>query len=351
MKSSWYTEPCLAPDSESRRQAEKHQNTLTKPPKSLGELENIALDFAAWQGNHIPSCEGILVRIFAGDHGICKHSVSAFPQSVTAQMLSNFLSGGAAISVLAKRLDADFGAVNLGTCEPLPDMDGLVNAQLMEGTNDFSQTNAMSDDTMMACMNLGAQQINQAVEAKQQLSLFIGGDMGIGNTSSASTIYSLALGSPARDTVGPGTGLDSQAVQQKISIVDQAIRLHQEAAKGPLEILARVGGLEIAALCGAYIRSAQQQIPILVDGFITTAAALLAAKLNPSVREWMMFAHVSAEPAHALALEHLNASPLLNLGMRLGEGSGAAIACPLIMEALALHREMATFESAGVSQS
>jgi len=220
-----------------------------------------------------------------------------------------------------------------------------VKHPLMSGTNDFTQDMAMSRDTLLSALAIGRDRLNLEAD------LFIGGDMGIGNTTAASAIYSVLLKQPPEITVGPGTGVDEAGISSKHRALYAAFNLHGEHLNVPMDVLQRVGGLEIAGLVGAYIGCAQAGIPILVDGFIATAAALLATKINPSTREWMIFAHKSAEPAHNLALESLNAKPLLDLGMRLGEGSGSAVAAPLIISALELHNNMATFDSAGVSES
>ena len=346
MNQIWIHEPCKPINHSAIDEARAHQAILTKPANSLGELENIAIKFAGWQGQVTPQCSKILVRVFAGDHGVCAHGVSAFPQAVTAQMIDNFISGGAAISVLSKQLDADFAVVNVGTINPTDDSAGLVNVQLAPGTDDFVNQPAMSEAIMLAAFDAGRQQVHSS-----GAHIFIGGDMGIGNTTSASAIYSTLLDLSPEITVGPGTGVDKTGLEKKRQVLYQAFNFHGEDIDSPLAILQRLGGLEIAGLVGAYISAGQAGIPILVDGFITTAAALLAVEINPSLREWLLFAHVSAEPAHIHALKKLDATPLLDLSMRLGEGSGAAVAMPLISNALALHNEMATFADAGVSAS
>lgn len=328
------------------KQAKAHQASLTKPAGSLGYLEDLAIQFCAWQGTNSPQCNNVLVRVFAGDHGVCQQGVSAYPQQVTAQMILNFLSGGAAISVLSKSLNADFAVVNMGTVEELPDSVGLVNVQLRPGTEDFTQSSAMQAETLFKALRHGQEQVESS-DAK----LFIGGEMGIGNTTSASAIYSQLLGLTPEQSVGPGTGVDQEGLTNKQNALHRAFEYHHGKLDKPLDILQHVGGFEIAALVGAYIASAQQGIPILIDGFITTAAALLAVRINPSVRQWMLFAHQSAEPAHHLALEAMGATPIVNLGLRLGEGSGAALVVPIIQSSLALHNEMATFANAGVSEA
>lgn len=344
MKLDWILEPCKPIDNIAINDATARQAVLTKPANSLGVLEDIAIKFAGWQGQILPKCDRILVRVFAGDHGVCAHGVSAFPQTVTTQMISNFVTGGAAISVLSKHLNADFWVVNMGTINTTSDVAGLINVQLAEGTDDFVKSPAMSETTMQEAMNAGRQQV-----INSNAHIFIGGDMGIGNTTSASAIYSLILDLTPEVTVGPGTGVNAEGLDTKRKVLHQAFDHHANKTDSPLAILQRFGGLEIAALVGAYITAAQVGIPILVDGFITTAAALLAIEINPQVRDWLLFAHRSAEPAHIHALAKLNAKPLLDLGMRLGEGTGAAIAMPLILNALTLHSQMATFKDAKVS--
>ena len=262
-------------------------------------------------------------------------------------MVHNFLAGGAAISVLSRHINADFAVVNMGTAEPINiTNDKLVTHQLMNATHDFTEQAAMSTLTLQKALQAGADEIKA-----QQTDLFIAGEMGIGNTTSAAAIISLLLKVGPEATVGAGTGVDKDGMAIKRNVIYRAFNKHGDALETPLSILQHVGGLEIAALVGAYIAAAQQSTPILVDGFITTAAALLAVEINPSVRDWMMFAHQSAEKGHVLALKKLDAKPLLNIGMRLGEASGAAVAVPLIQSALALHKQMATFDEANVSNN
>ena len=350
-RSSWWFDPVGPMNIEAYQQACQHQQQLTKPAGSLGRLEQLAQSFARWQGQALPELEHILVTVFAGDHGVCAHGVSAFPQAVTTQMICNFLSGGAAISVLSRALDAQFSVVNMGTVEPLPAMmlehPYLTPTNIAHSTADFTAEPAMTPEQLAYCLNTG----REAVTRQPTAQLFIGGEMGIGNTTSASAIYAAVMGLSVSAAVGPGTGVDDEGLQRKQRAVKQALSLHQSTLDDPLDILRCVGGFEIAALVGSYIACAQQGTPVVVDGFICTAAALLAVAINPGVQDWLLFSHCSAEPAHRLALEYLEAKPLLDLGMRLGEGSGAAIVVPIIQSALLLHREMATFEQAGVSDT
>ena len=341
---SWYDKPTAMVCSATRDRARRHQRQLTKPPGSLGRLETLAESFAGWQKHDHPVLENIGVRVFAGDHGVTCHGVSAFPAAVTVQMIDNFLNGGAAISVLSQHINADFAVVNMGTFTPLNDAQGLVNLAIAPGTNDFSEQPAMSADVMQRCLSAGRDEVD-----KLDCQLFIGGDMGIGNTSSAAAIVAAELQLSATQVTGRGTGVDATGLQRKQHIIERALQRHEDALTQPLAVLRCVGGLEIAALCGAYLRCAQRGIPILVDGFIATAAALLATRINSGVQQWLIAGHLSAEQAHKKTLEAMQLQPLLDLGMRLGEGSGAAVAVAIIQSALLLHNNMATFAEAGVA--
>ena len=342
MALDWIKHPCPRPNQETRGAALGRQGILTKPAGSLGRLESLAIDFAGWQSKDLPRLDSISIRVYAADHGVCAQGVSAFPQEVTGQMVHNFLAGGAAISVLAKKMEADFEVVNLGIKSTIEDAPRLQNVPIARGTADFTKQPAMNDEQLITALNIGRDSVTDS-------DLFIGGEMGIGNTCSASAIYSAMLSLPPSQTVGPGTGIDKQTMQQKANVIDTALNVHTGNLTSALDVLECLGGFEIAALTGAYIRAAQKKIPIIVDGFICTAAALIATNINASCRDWMIFAHQSAEPAHIKALQSLEAEPLLSLGLRLGEGSGAALTVPLIEQALLLHSNMATFDAAGVS--
>jgi nicotinate-nucleotide--dimethylbenzimidazole phosphoribosyltransferase len=342
----WILEPSQELNATAMAAAQARQSQLTKPTGSLGMLEQLAITFAGWQGVEQATLNTILVRVFAADHGVCAQGVSAFPQEVTAQMIMNFVNGGAAISVLAKSMGADFQVINLGAATVIADAAKLINSPIAAATQDFTKHAAMSSAQLQQALGAGQMHVSDP-----NAQLFIGGDMGIANTTSASAIYSAVLGLTSEQTVGPGTGVDAQGIQAKQDVINRALDLHSDALNDPQEILRCVGGFEIAGLVGSYIAAAQAGIPILVDGFISTAAALLAVEINPSVREWMIFAHKSAEPAHCHALEYLHATPLLDLDMRLGEGSGAAVAVSLIRSALELHSGMATFAQAGVTDA
>jgi nicotinate-nucleotide--dimethylbenzimidazole phosphoribosyltransferase len=344
---SWLMWPVKKIDIEMITLAKAYQKTLTKPIGSLGQLEVIAEQFSGWQASLHPELLSIAITVFAGDHGICRQGVSAFPQEVTAQMIINFLTGGAAISVLSRDLDADFCVVNMGTAYPIANEFTqhhlLVNEPVNSGTKDFSVEPAMTSQQLDKALLIGKKRVESL-----NVDLFIGGEMGIGNTTSASAIYSALLELPAENTVGPGTGIDEDGLALKQALITKALNLHQSNLGSAYDVLRCLGGFEIAGLVGSFIACAQRGIPVLVDGFICTAAALIAVRLNPDVRGWLLFSHCSAEPAHIIALDYLEAAPLLNLGLCLGEGSGAAVAVPLLKAALSLHNKMATFSQVGI---
>jgi len=349
LSSAWLFQPAWPLDRVAAEAARAHQQRLTKPAGSLGELELIAERFAAWQGRADPRLEQMAIRVFAADHGVCAQGVSAYPQAVTAQMIGNFLSGGAAISVLARQLEVDLEVCNLGTVGAAPlAQPGLRECVIAPSTADFTEQPAMTRGELARALRAGADAVPDVA-----LQLFIGGEMGIGNSTAAAALVSALLALPAEMTVGPGTGVDLAGIARKRRAVERGLAVHGHAIGAsespPLTALECLGGFEIAALAGAYIRCAQRGIGVLVDGYISTAAALCAVRINPQVREWLLFGHVSAEPAHRLLLEHLGAMPLLDLRMRPGEGSGAALAVPLLRAALDLHNGMASFASAGVS--
>ncbi len=340
--------PVAKLSTEARSLAQERQSQLTKPLGSLGRLEEIALKFAAWQNTEKPVISKVALRIYAADHGIAApkedFSVSAFPQEVTAQMVHNFSSGGAAICQLARQQDFDFKVLNMGTVKPLPELASVISIPQASGTCDFTETEAMTADQLQACLQAGADSVPQDAQ------LFIGGEMGIGNTTSASALMAALLGLKGADVAGRGTGISDKVLAYKIACIDKALVLHGNATSA-LDKLRCMGGLEIAALVGAYIRAAQLGIPVLIDGFITTVAAALAIEINPEVGDWMLFSHCSAERAHREILAYLDAKALLDLQMRLGEASGAATAVPIIQLALLVHSQMHTFAEAGVTHA
>ena len=347
MNEFWWQAPCQPIDHVARQKATQRQARLTKPSGSLGRLEQLAIDLAALQGRECPHLEQPWIAVFAGDHGVVEEGVSAYPQAVTRQMLHNFVAGGAAISVLAHQLNARLEVIDLGTAGGGEPLGGVHSYELGPGTANFTRGPAMTAEQCQAALAAGRASVERARQV--HAGLYIGGEMGIGNTTAAAALGCALLDLPALALTGPGTGLSETALTHKQRVIDSALLLHQRDCGDPLEALARLGGFEIAALTGAYIACGQYGLPALVDGFITTVAALCAVRLNPACRPWLLFGHRSAEPGHALVLQALKAEPLLDLGLRLGEGSGAALAVPLLRLACGLHGSMATFDEARVS--
>lgn len=344
---SWLHGPIPAPDAVIAQAARAHQELLTKPAGSLGELEELAIRLAGLQARDRPRVERVRIAVFAADHGVAAESVSAFPQSVTMQMVQNFAQGGAAISVLARMLGAEFEVIDLGTAAARSPMQGVRSVRIAAGTANIAREPAMSSAELGLALDAGRDAALRAADTG--CDLFIGGEMGIANTTSASALACALLCLPARELVGPGTGLTAAGVAHKASVIKRILALHADHCDSPLEALRRLGGFEIAALVGAYVACAQQRLPVLVDGFIASVAALCAQRAIPGLRPWLIFAHRSAEPGHGRVLEALGSRPLLDLGLRLGEGSGAAVAVPLLRAACALHAGMATFTEAGVA--
>lgn len=344
----WLDAPLHPLDTAMADAARARQNQLTKPPGALGELEEIAIRLAAMQGRERPCVDALRITVFAADHGVCAEGISAFPQIVTGEMIKNFARGGAAISVLARQLNAPLEVIELGIVSDLQDIPGVLHHPIAAGTANFAREPAMTTEQCGRALQAGREAIERAVHNGTQL--FIGGEMGIGNTTSAAALACALLNETPERLAGPGTGLDAQGVKNKARVIRQALELHQKRLHNPLDVLRCLGGFEIAALTGAYIAAAQAGLPILIDGFITTAAALMAERLHPGVSAWFFYGHGSAEPGHAHILNALNARPLLSLGMRLGEASGAAVAVPLLRLACQLHDGMATFAEAAISQ-
>lgn len=347
MNGSWWQNTVRAVDGGRRAQALARQTQLTKPQGALGRLEQVAVDLAGLQGRSQPAVERIWISIFAADHGVAQDSVSAFAQEVTGQMLANFAHGGAAINVLARHLGAELELLELGLAHDIAPLPGVRRLQIAAGTANFRQQSAMTSTQCMNALWAGREALLRSIDKGAEL--FIGGDMGIGNTSSACALACLLLDRPAARLVGAGTGMKDAGLKHKIWVIEQALKLHRPQVKSPLDALTRVGGLEIAALAGAYIAAAQEGMPVLVDGYICCAAALCASRMNPGIAPWLFYSHRSAEPCHQVLLDALDAEPLVALEMRLGEGSGAAVAVPLMQAACRLHNEMATFQEAAVS--
>jgi nicotinate-nucleotide--dimethylbenzimidazole phosphoribosyltransferase len=316
----------------------------TKPLGSLGRLESLALQMGLIQQSECPQLDQAQLVVFAGDHGLAARGVSAFPSEVTWQMVENFLAGGAAVSVLARQHGLALTVVDAGVAKDIAPRAGLQIRKIAHGTQDASQGPAMSAAQCQAAMQAGAEVV-QGLPGNAVLF----GEMGIGNTSSAALIMSRLSGLPLSQCVGRGTGLDDAGVQRKLQVLEEALVANAQATE-PLAVLAALGGFEIAMMCGAMLEAAQQNRLIVVDGFIATSAVLVAHALQPLVLQRCVFAHQSDESGHARMLAHLGVQPLLHLGLRLGEGSGAALAWPLLVSSCRILAEMASFEAAGVSQ-
>lgn len=318
----------------------------TKPPGSLGRLEALALQLGMIQRTSAPSVARPAMIVFGGDHGIAAEGVSPYPQAVTAQMVANFVAGGAAINAFSRVAGLALEIVDAGVASPLPASPQLVDAAIARGTRNFAQERAMSRDEALAALAAGAARVRHHAALGTNVIGF--GEMGIANTSAAACMMSRLLDVPIDACVGRGTGLDDAGLAHKRAVLGRALERHAHAHE-PLDVLAAFGGFEIAMIAGAFIEAAHARMAILVDGFIATSALLVADALAPAVREYCVFSHVSNEAGHRRMLEHLGGEPLLALDLRLGEGTGAALALPLVRAAAAFVNEMASFESAGVA--
>ncbi|HGU9765054.1 nicotinate-nucleotide--dimethylbenzimidazole phosphoribosyltransferase [Acinetobacter baumannii] len=345
---NWWLESVKQPNLDAKQQAEQHQLQLTKPTGALGDLEQIAITLASLQSNAHPQVSHPWIAIFAGDHGVVEENISAYPQAVTRQMLQNFTTGGAAISVIAKYHQAHLQVIDCGTVGEAYEYAGVERHCIRAGTANFAKQAAMNADECRAALELGKKSVDTA--KANRADIYIAGEMGIGNTCSASALACLLLNDTAEQLTGVGTGIGADQLRHKIEVIEKAIELHHKHVIGDVfKTLCAVGGLEIAAITGAYIRCAQVGLPVIVDGFISSVAALCAVRMNPQVRDWMLFGHQSAEYGHRRILQELNAEPILNMNLRLGEGSGAGTALALVKMACALHNQMATFAQAAVS--
>lgn len=343
----WVYGGCPAASQIHRKAAIERQTRLTKPTGALGRLEALTIDLAGLQATDRPRADRVPIIVFAGDHGIAAQGVSAYPQEVTIAMMANFASGGAAISVLAREIGSRLEVVDAGSLADtlLP---GVITDKPRRGSRDFSQSPALDPDEVGFAFACGKRAVARAMADAPDLVIL--GEMGIGNTTSSAAIAAALLSVPATAIAGHGTGLDADGRTRKAAIIEGALSRHGLVDPAPSveTVLAAVGGLEIAALCGAIISAGQARLPVLVDGFIVSVAALAACRLNPSCGPYLVFSHTSAEAGHRHVLDELRARPLLDLDLRLGEGSGAALALPIVRLACALHNNMATFAEAAV---
>ena len=324
-------------------------NNKTKPLGALGQLEQLALQIGRIQKTLTPALSNPQILVFAGDHGAAKAGVSAYPQDVTWQMVENFLAGGAAINVFAKHNDLGLRVIDSGVAHDFGARDGLVDAKVGPGTRNYIEEPAMGAHECAAALVKGAEIARKLADEGCNVLGF--GEMGIGNTAAASLITHALTGASLEDCVGRGTGLDDAGLARKRDLLAQAVaRAALPADADPMNVLAEFGGFEIVMMAGAMLGAAERGMTLLIDGFIVTSALLAASRIAPSIREYCVFCHRSAEPGHLAQLQDLQAEPLIDLGLRLGEGTGAALAWPLVSAAVAFLNEMASFASAGVSE-
>lgn len=335
------------PDRELAEKAQRRLDNLTKPPNSLGRLEEFAKRLVSIYKTPIPDLPKKVVFTFAGDHGVTEEGVSAYPSEVTRQMVYNFLRGGAAINVLARHAGADVVVVDIGVNYDFDDTDGLIKEKVIYGTKNITQGHAMSRQEAVRCVETGIKLARSY--AQEGYRMFATGEMGIGNTTPSSAIAAVVTGKTVEELTGRGTGIGEEAYQRKISVIKKAIDVNGPDASDPIDVLSRVGGAEIGGIAGLCIGAAENSIPVVIDGFISTAGALIAYCLNPRVAEYMIAAHMSEEQGHRAMLEYMNLRPVLDLDLRLGEGTGAALAMTVLDAALKIYREMATFDEAGVT--
>jgi nicotinate-nucleotide--dimethylbenzimidazole phosphoribosyltransferase len=326
--------------------AQERLDSLTKPLGSLGVLETMARRLCGISQTMTPSVARKIILTFAGDHGVVSEGVSSVPQEVTQQMVYNFLSGGAGVNVLARHVGADVRVVDVGVAADVS-ADGLICANVMKGTANFTQGPAMDPRQALASIAVGMETARQAIDDGAEI--LGSGEMGIGNTTPSSALFAVLLNIDVEDVTGRGTGIDDKALENKIEVIKKGIRSNRHLMNGPLETLAAVGGLEIGAICGMILESARNRIPVVVDGFISSAGALVAMKMKKEVLDYCFFSHMSAEQGHRIFFKETGLKPILDLDMRLGEGTGAALAMNVIEASVKILTEMATFAEAGVN--
>ena len=335
-------------DREAMANARARQDTLTKPPGSLGRLEELSIQLAGIQGKPLPCINEKAIITLAGDHGVVAERVGNWPQEVTAQMVSNFLRGGAGINVIARQAGARVIVVDMGVAAEFKPDPQLVSRKVGLGTQNMALGPAMNAEQAVRAIESGIEVVTG--EVAKVLDIVGTGDMGIGNTTASSAICAVMTGRPVAEVTGRGTGLTDAQLARKVAVIEQALAVNCPDPAQPLDVLAKVGGFEIGGLVGVMLGAAAHRIPVVIDGFISGAAALIATALSPRLKDYLIAAHLSAEPGHRVLLEHLEIKPLLNLDMRLGEGTGAALGIFLAETAARILAEMATFAEAGVSE-
>ncbi len=323
-------------------------NNLTKPVGSLGRLEEFAGKLFAIYNGVMPEKLKKIVYVFAGDHGVTNKGVSAYPKDVTYQMVYNFLNGGAGICVFARHVGADVKVVDVGVDYEFPKDTVLIKRKVKKGTNDFTEGPAMSVEEAVSSILVGIECAKEAI--KDGYNLLIPGDMGIGNTTPSSAIIKVFTGEKTENVVGRGTGIDDEKYKNKMKVVEKAIDVNKPHRDNAIDILHKIGGLEIGAISGFILEGAKNRVPVIIDGFISSASFVIAYLLNKNVKDYVFFSHLSVEPGHRRVLDYINEKPVLNLDMRLGEGTGAVLASTIIEASLKMYNEMATFEEASVSR-
>lgn len=335
-------------DRECLKRTKARLDRLTKPVESLGRLEELAASYVAMTREEHPKLPRAVIFTFAADHGVTEEGVSAYPSAVTAQMVLNFLRGGAAVNVLARHVGAEVRVVDIGVAHGFGPLPGLISRKIAPGTRNFLSAPAMSREEAQQAMTVGVEIAALAVQ--EGIGLIGAGDMGIGNTTPSSAITAVMTGQPVAEVTGRGTGIDEAGYARKVRVIEQALTRHRPNPGDPLDVLAKVGGFEIAGLAGLILGAASRRIPMVLDGFITGAAALLAAGLQPLSREYLLASHLSVERGHRAALDWLGLKPLLDLDLRLGEGTGACLGIGLVQAGIKILTQMATFNEAGVSE-
>ena len=329
-------------------EARARQDMLTKPQGSLGRLEELSIQLAGIQGKPIPQIRHKAIITMAGDHGVVAEGISAFPQDVTPQMVYNFLGGGAGINVIARQIGARIIVVDMGVAGELKPEPRLLSRKVAPGTRNMSLGPAMTGEEAVKAIETGIEIVS--TEVARGLDIVGSGDMGIGNTTASSAICAVMTGRPVAEVTGRGTGIPDRQLGHKIEVINRALVVNRPDPEQPLDVLAKVGGFEIGGLVGVILAAAAYRIPVVIDGFISGAATLIAAALSPALRDYLIAAHVSAEAGHPLLLKYLGLKPLLDLGMRLGEGTGAALGIFLAETAARVLAEMSTFDEAGVAK-
>ncbi len=330
------------------QRAQERLDSLTKPRGSLGRLEELAARYVAITREPMPALDQKWVVVFAADHGVVAEGVSAYPQDVTHQMVLNFLRGGAGINVLSRHVGARVAVVDIGVNHDFGQMPDLIIRKVAHGSRNMAKEPALTREEAIKALLIGVEMAELATASG--MDAMAAGDMGIGNTTPAAALASVFTGRPVAAVTGRGTGIEDQALRHKVAVINRALAMHQPSAEDPVGALAAVGGLEIAGIAGIILGTAAARRPLMLDGFIATAGALVATALAPAVADYLIAAHRSVEPGHQIMLDYLGLKPLFNLQMRLGEGTGAALGLNLLEAAVRIYREMATFEEAGVAE-